>query len=336
MAQQQPRRVLRVAPPGRGGARAEAERGEEGEAVFATVQAAVDAVPVGNRVRTVIRLAPGTYREPVYVAKAKNLVTLSGEAGSPEATVITWDNTATRIKHSQSSRVIGTGTFGCGTIIVEGEDFIAENITFENSAPQGSGQAVALRVTADRCAFYNCRFLGWQDTLYLHYGKQYLRDCYIEGNCDFIFGNSIALLEHCHIHCKSAGYITAHSRKSSSETTGYVFLRCIITGNGEAGYMFLGRPWGPFGRVVFAHTFMDRCIKPAGWHNWDRSENERTACFFEYRCSGPGFRPSNRVAWCRQLLDVEVENFLSHSFIDPDLDRPWLIQMMAIKVPVSA
>lgn len=59
--------------------------------------------------------------------------------------------------------------------------------------------------------------------------------------------------------------------------------RCIITGNGEAGYMFLGRPWGPFGRVVFAHTFMDRCIKPAGWHNWDRSENERTACFFEYR-----------------------------------------------------
>lgn len=36
----------------------------------------------------------------------------------------------------KSSRVIGTGTFGCGTIIVEGEDFIAENITFENSAPQ--------------------------------------------------------------------------------------------------------------------------------------------------------------------------------------------------------
>jgi hypothetical protein len=36
----------------------------------------------------------------------------------------------------KTSRVIGTGTFGCGTVIVEGEDFIAENITFENSAPQ--------------------------------------------------------------------------------------------------------------------------------------------------------------------------------------------------------
>lgn len=66
-----------------------------------------------------------------------------------------------------------------------------------------------------------------QDTLYLHYGKQYLRDCYIEGSVDFIFGNSTALLEHCHIHCKSNGYITAQSRKSSQETTGYVFLRFV-------------------------------------------------------------------------------------------------------------
>ena len=36
----------------------------------------------------------------------------------------------------QGDRVIGTGTFGCGSAIVEGEDFIAENITFENSSPQ--------------------------------------------------------------------------------------------------------------------------------------------------------------------------------------------------------
>lgn len=67
-----------------------------------------------------------------------------------------------------------------------------------------------------------------QDTLYLHYGIQYLKDCYIEGSVDFIFGNSTALLEHCHIHCKSAGFITAQSRNSPQEKTGYVFLRCVI------------------------------------------------------------------------------------------------------------
>lgn len=59
--------------------------------------------------------------------------------------------------------------------------------------------------------------------------------------------------------------------------------RCVVTGNGEAAYMYLGRPWEPFGRVVFAETFMDHCIEPVGWHNWDKPENEQTACFYEYR-----------------------------------------------------
>ncbi|KAG1326406.1 hypothetical protein COCNU_01G003400 [Cocos nucifera] len=140
------RRVLRVAADGSGD--------------FRTVQEAIDAVPLSNRARTVIQVAPGFYREAVYVPKTKNFITLA--ASQPETTILSWDNTANRINHHQSSRVIGTGTFGCGSTIVEGEDFIAENITFENSAPQGSGQAVAIRVTADRCAFYNCRFLGWQ------------------------------------------------------------------------------------------------------------------------------------------------------------------------------
>ncbi|KAJ3673823.1 hypothetical protein LUZ60_005815 [Juncus effusus] len=317
MAQQ---RVIRVTPDGTGD--------------FPTIQSAVDSVPLGNRVRTVILLSPSTYREPVYIPKTKNFITFCGLR--PESTVISWDNTATKINHHQSSRVIGTGTFGCGSTIVEGEDFIAENVTFENSAPQGSGQAVAIRVTADRCAFYNCRFLGWQDTLYLHYGKQYLRDCYIEGSVDFIFGNSTALLEHSHIHCKSNGFITAQSRKTSQESTGYVFLRCVITGNGGSSYSYLGRPWGPYARVVFLYTWIDKSIMQVGWHNWDKSENERTACFYEYKCTGPGCCVSNRVTWCRELLDEEAEQFLSHSFIDPDQGRPWLLQRTAIKIPASA
>ncbi|BAT83336.1 hypothetical protein LR48_Vigan03g021100 [Vigna angularis] len=307
---------------------------QDGTADFLTVQAAIDAVPLGNIRRTVIRVSPGIYRQPVYIPKTKNFITLA--ALSPEDTVLTWNNTVSGINHHQPARIIGTGTFGCGSTIVEGEDFIAENITFENSAPQGSGQAVAIRVTADRCAFYNCRFLGWQDTLYLHYGKQYLKDCYIEGSVDFIFGNGTALLEHCHIHCKSEGFITAQSRKSSQETTGYVFLRCIITGNGGKSYAYLGRPWGPFGRVVFAYTYMDQCIRHVGWDNWGNMENERSACFYEYRCFGPGCCPSKRVTWCRELLDEEAKQFVTHPFIDPEPEKPWLAQRMALRIPYSA
>lgn len=130
---------------------------QDGAGDYRTVQEAIDDVPLGNNCRTVIRVSPGIYKQPIYVAKTKNFITLAGL--SREITVITWDNTANKIDHHQASRLIGTGTFGCGTVIVEGEDFISENITFENSAPEGSGQAVAIRVTADRCAFYNCRFL---------------------------------------------------------------------------------------------------------------------------------------------------------------------------------
>ncbi|TYG52295.1 hypothetical protein ES288_D09G015100v1 [Gossypium darwinii] len=299
---------------------------QDGNGDYRTVQEAIDTVPLCNTCRTIIRLSPGVYKQPVYVPKTKNLITLAGLR--PELTVLTWNNTATKIQHHQGSRLIGTGTFGCGTVIVEGEDFIAENVP--------RGQAVAIRVTADRCAFYNCKFLGWQDTLYLHHGRQYLKDCYIEGSVDFIFGNSTALLEHCHIHCKSAGFITAQSRKTSQESTGYVFLRCVITGNGGSSYSYLGRPWGPFGRVVFAYTYMDQCIKHVGWHNWGKAENERSACFYEYRCFGPGCCQSKRVTWCRELLEEEAEEFLMHGFIDPDPNRPWLAQRMALKIPYSA
>lgn len=307
---------------------------QDGTGQYRTVQEAIDAVPLGNTRRTVIRVSPGTYRQPLYVPKTKNFITLVGLR--PEDTLLTWNNTATSIHHYLDAKVIGTGTFGCGSTIVEGGDFIAENITFENSSPQGSGQAVAIRVTADRCAFYNCRFLGWQDTLYLHYGKQYLKDCYIEGSVDFIFGNSTALLEHCLIHCKSAGFITAQARNSPQETTGYVFLRCVITGNGGTSYTYLGRPWRPFARVVFAFTYMDQCIKPAGWNNWGKIENEKTACFYEYRCFGPGFCPSQRVKWAIELKEEEAEKFIKHNFIDPQSDRSWLAQRMALRIPHSA
>lgn len=62
-----------------------------------------------------------------------------------------------------------------------------------------------------------------------------------------------------------------------------IWIRCVITGNGGTSYSYLGRPWGPFGRVVFAYTWMDACIKPDGWNNWNKPENERSACFYEFR-----------------------------------------------------
>lgn len=48
---------------------------------------------------------------------------------------------------------------------------------------------MALRISGDKAAFFNCRFYGYQDTLCDDKGKHFFRNCYIKGTVDFIFGN---------------------------------------------------------------------------------------------------------------------------------------------------
>jgi len=35
-------------------------------------------------------------------------------------------------------------------------------------------------------------------------------------------------------------------------------------------------------------------------------------------------------------LDEEAEQFLTHPFIDPEPEKPWLAQRMALRIPYSA
>lgn len=82
---------------------------QDGSGDFRTVQDAVDSVPLCNTCRTIIRVAPGIYRQPVYVPKTKNFITLAGI--SPEVTVLTWNNTATKIEHHQVKPFSGQERF---------------------------------------------------------------------------------------------------------------------------------------------------------------------------------------------------------------------------------
>ena len=72
---------------------------QNGTGDFQTVQEAIDAVPLGNSRRTVIRVSPGIYKQPVYVPKTKNFITLAGLCR--EDTVLTWNNTSAKIDHHQ-------------------------------------------------------------------------------------------------------------------------------------------------------------------------------------------------------------------------------------------
>jgi len=273
----------------------------DGSGDFRSVQAAIDAVPPLRKKRTRIFIKNGVYKEKLLLPPTAIDVTLVGE--DVQHTVLTFDDFASR-KNRFGEEM---GTSSSSSFFVYGDGFEARNITFENSAGP-VGQAVAVRVDGDRVKFENCRFLGNQDTLYPHdsLSRQYYKNCYIEGTVDFIFGWSTAVFDSCQLFCKAPGYVTAASTLPQTKT-GFVFRNCRISGSAPAQSVYLGRPWRPFAKVVYLNCELGAVISPAGWDNWEKAENEKTAYFAEYQNFGPG--AGRHVAWSQVLRPAEAEGY---------------------------
>jgi pectinesterase len=269
----------------------------DGSGQFKTVQEAVMSVPNGRKdAPVIIHIKPGTYRELIYVQREKRFFHLIGD--DPKTTTLTYD------LHANVLDKLGKpiGTFRTPSTLIDAEDFMAENLTFENSAGP-VGQALAIRVDGDRAVFRNCRFFGWQDTILLNRGRQYFDHCYVAGHVDFIFGGATAIFDDCQIHCLRNGYITAASTPDY-QRFGFVFRKCKITA-GDGVKTYLGRPWRDFAAVSFLSCRMSDAVRPPGWNNWERPDREKTARFAEYNSSGPGARPNDRVKWAKQLTNGE-------------------------------
>ena len=174
---------------------------------------------------------------------------------------------------------------------------------------------MACFIEADRAYFKNCRFLGFQDTLYT-YGKgvrNYFETCYIEGTVDFIFGWSTAVFNRCHIHSLGKGYVTAPST-DQGQAFGYLFYDCRLTAEPGVTDVYLSRPWRPYAQALFIRCDLGGHILPAGWHNWNKPEAEKTVNYGEYQSTGEGANPSQRVRFSRQLKNlkgVEMERALA-------------------------
>ncbi|CAI5470141.1 unnamed protein product [Closterium sp. Yama58-4] len=220
------------------------------------VQEGIDAVDSGGKHATVIAIQPGTYFEQVRVPCNKTNILL---------------------------RVASVEEGGTGGGEVEANAFTAEGIVFENAAgPQcggasGQNQAVAVRVTAERAAFHQCSFLGWQDTLYLHRGSAWFRDCRVEGSVDFIFGGPKArgYWKGCEVAVRGRGWVTAHRRDLTQwpdDTNGaFVFDACSVQ---DAPVLMHGCSIGAV-------------VKAEGWGAWNSATDVSRPRFLKWGCTGP-------------------------------------------------
>jgi pectinesterase len=284
----------------------------DGTGDFKTVQEAIVAVPDNPHDTFTIHIKPGTYSGPFIIPKTKPHLTLMGNDAA--TTILTWSHNV------RDPMPPGGYGFNPG-MLVRADNFQAYRLTIENTSGD-HGQALALRVDGDRDLFASCRITGWQDTLMINSGRDYFQDCYIAGRVDFIYGSATAWFQHCELHSRNGGHVTAASTPKE-HPFGFVFSDCTLTGDAlpwdpattnPATTMKakvtpsadLGRPWRADASVTFLNCFMGDHIKPAGWNNWGKVSNETTARYSEYRSRGPGAAVGKRVFWSRQLTDEEV------------------------------
>lgn len=278
----------------------------DGTGQFRTIGEAVEVCRAFMEYHKVIYVKKGVYKEKLIIPSWLKNIEICGE--NAENTIITYDDHA-NIRMPETGKPMGT--FRTYTIKVEGDRIMFKDITIENNAAR-LGQAVALHTEGDRLLFVNCRLLGNQDTVYT--GKEgsflYFRNCYIEGTTDFIFGPSKALFDNCTIHSKQNSYITAASTPQDEEA-GYVFYQCRLTAADGVSKVYLGRPWRPYGYTAFIGCEMGSHIRPEGWHNWGKTENEKTARYMEYGNHGPGSATDGRAKWSRRMTKKEAAGMIS-------------------------
>jgi pectinesterase len=320
------------APASAGARRPDLIVASDGSGDHGGIQAAIDAAPAGATGQYVIGVRPGTYLGQVIVPSGKPLIELRGLGRRPQDVVIADDRANGTAKPGGGT----WGTSGSASVTVDGAGFRASNLTFANLFDEAAHpeitnrQAVAVLTRADRIVFDRVRFLANQDTLYVNssaagvIARVYLRDCYVEGDVDFIFGRATAVFDRCRIHSLNRGstpngYVTAPSTDITNPH-GLLFDHCRFTSDAPAGTVFLGRPWHPgndpnaIGRTVIRQSWIGAHIPDLAWSafgTWPWQD----ARFAEYRNSGPGALISeNRPQLSgEQAASSTVEAFLRGS-----------------------
>ncbi|UGU14409.1 pectinesterase family protein [Sinomicrobium kalidii] len=290
---------------------------QDGTADFTSIQEAVNATRDLGPGFVLIRIKKGTYHEKLVIPSWKTKIILKGEDRGE--TIIVNDDFSGKMNPVTGKEF---STFNSYTLLVKGNDFMAEDLTVKN-ASCGEGQAVALHVEGDRAVFRNCNILGCQDTIYLatEGSRQYYEGCYIEGTTDFIFGEATAVFNHCTVKSLRNSYVTAAATPPGRDF-GFVFTECKLIADKDVTKVYLGRPWRPHAKTVFIKSELGSHIVAEGWNPWKGDkmfpEKEKTAFYAEYENTGKGADTSRRVSWSHQLRTADAEKYTLKNILGTD------------------
>lgn len=290
-----------------------------------------------------IHIGEGTYREKLIVTRPN----ITFEGADRDRTVLVFGHGAAEIMPDGNKR----GTFRTASLRIDTGDFTARNLTIKNDAGYGhtAGQAIALYVDGDRNAFYGCNIIGSQDTVFdaplpmkeaqpggfrgpgeftdRICGRHYYKNCFLQGDIDFLFGSGIALYEDCEIFSKMPGdiippespkddvlygFVTAASTHKG-QPFGYVLKNCRLTSDCPKATVYLGRPWREWAKTVYLNCELGEHIKPVGWQDWNKDHEH--FYYAEYKSYGAGANPEKRAAFSHQLSDEEAALYTTENIL---------------------
>lgn len=166
---------------------------QDGSGDFATVQGAVDSVPLNNTNSTLINVHNGNYVEIVDVS-SKNNITLRGQS-----------RTGVIVGYANNVNIAPGGTTHARMAFkVNSKNISIDNLTISNSTPQGGGQAEALMIESGASRFIanNAEIDSRQDTILANVNSSqgYFYNTLVQGNFDYIWGGGNLFFTNCVIN----------------------------------------------------------------------------------------------------------------------------------------
>ncbi|GLW35011.1 putative acyl-CoA thioester hydrolase [Actinoplanes regularis] len=247
------------------------------------VQQAVDAAyRTGGTRRLSIAVRPGTYTGTVFIPAGAPPLTIYGD-GPPDQVKLEFTIDATITPAQWAAQVNADGRYAegdpawpmfqscatkttataalCATVVwSQATDLRLKGLTITNTlldtVDRGTHQALALRTDADRTQLENLRLIGRQDTFLANadnvntIARVSVRNSYIEGDTDFVFGRAAAVFDHCEFRLvssrKASGGVIFAPNTHPGFPYGFLVTRSrIIADDGyrSAPTGHLGRAW---------------------------------------------------------------------------------------------